>query len=192
MEKTSIIAKNLLHFRVSEARTFSFKRASSYITLYLYLAILTLLLSISGCGYVTRSDLLRHINSITIPPVVNESDEYGLEEDLGTSIKQEFNRRWSDGADSLFSATIKYYKSGPHTWGSNGQPEEYRLIITMSFVFQDLKRNKIVRDEKNYERIHDFYVVEGLGKNPETQKEAKQKLITETAEDIVSSIVEEW
>jgi hypothetical protein len=139
--------------------------------------------------------MLRHINSITIPPITNDSSEYGLEEDLGTNIKQEFARRgkgWTEGADSLFTAKIINYEYFPLSLGQNNQPEQYRLIISMSFVFQDLKRNKIIRDEKNYQKIHDFYIVEGRGKTPETLKEAKQKLITETAEDIVSSIVEEW
>jgi len=196
MEKISIIAKNLLHFRVSKARFFSYKRASLYATHYPNF-ILLILISVffSGCGYVTGSDMLRHINSITIPPITNESSEYGLEEDLGTSIKQEFARRgkgWNEGADSLFTAKIINYEYFPLSLGQNNQPEQYRLIISMSFIFQDLKRNKIIRDEKTYEKIHDFYIVEGRGKTPETLKEAKQKLITETSEDIVSSIVEEW
>ena len=139
----------------------------------------------------TRSDLLRHINSVTLPPIVNETSEYGIEEELSNSIKQEFFRRWSEGADSLFSATIQNYEL---SWslGQNNQPEQYRLIISMSFVFQDLKRNKIIREEKNYQKIHDFYIVTGRGKPPETIKEAKDKLIRETAQDIVSSIIEEW
>ena len=196
MEKISIIAKNLLHFRVSKARFFSYKRAYLYATHYSHLIILILIsVFFSGCGYVTGSDMLRHINSITIPPIKNESDEYGLEEDLGTSIKQEFARRgkgWNEGADSLFTAKIINYKLIEWDFGQNNQPEQYRLIISMSFTFQDQKRNKIIRDEKNYEKIHDFYIVEGRGKTPETLKEAKEKLIRETSEDIVSSIVEEW
>jgi hypothetical protein len=197
MDKISIIAKNLLHFRVSKARFFSYKRASLYATHYSHFIILILIsVFFSGCGYVTGSDMLRHINSITIPPITNDSSEYGLEEDLGTNIKQEFARRgkgWTEGADSLFTAKIIDYKyTAVLPLGQNNQPEQYRLIISMSFLFQDLKRNKIIRDEKNYQKIHDFYIVEGRGKTPETLKEAKQKLITETAEDIVSSIVEEW
>jgi len=192
MGQISIIAKILSHLRISKARFFIHKRANSYLIHHLHLVILIFLLSLSGCGYISRPALLGHINSITIPPITNESNEYGLEVDIGSAIKQEFNRHWSEGADSLFSATIKNYEYIPLSLGQNNQPEQYRLILTMSFVFQDLKRNKIVRDEKNYEKIHDFYVVDGRGKPPETLKEAKQKLITETAQDIVSSIVEEW
>lgn len=193
MEETSIVSNNPIHLRILRARFIARKRALSHSTYYPHLIILILVSVIfSGCGYVTGSDLLRHINTVTIPPIANESTEYGLEEDIGNTIKQEFNRRWGEGADSLFTATIKDYKYLPLSLGQNNQPEQYRLIITMSFMFQDLKRNKIIRDEKNYEKIHDFYVVDGRGKPPETLKEAKDNLIRETAQDIVSSIVEEW
>jgi len=92
----------------------------------------------------------------------------------------------------MFTATIRTYDYIPIGLDSSNRPEQYRLIIGLSFVFQDLKRNKVLRNERNYEKTYDFYVVSGRGKPPETLKEAKQNLIRETAEDIVSSIVEEW
>lgn len=147
-----------------------------------------------GCGYKTKSDLLGHIESVTISPITNNSNEYALEEDLLKAIKQEFsNKGWGEGADSLFTATIVDYRVEPKTLGRNNQPEQYTIILTLSFVFQDLKRgNKIIRNEKNYVKFYDFYVVEGRGKPPETLKQAKDNLIRETSQDIVSSIVEEW
>ena len=151
------------------------------------------LLSFYGCGYKTKSDLLGHIESVTIPPIKNDSTEYALEEDLGKALKQEFsNKGWAEGSDSVFTATIVDYRVDPKRLGQNNQPEQYSIIINLSFVFQDLKRNKIIRNEKNYEKYHDFYVVEGRGKPPETLKEAKDNLLKETSQDIISGIVEEW
>ena len=151
------------------------------------------LLSFYGCGYKTKSDLLGHIESVTIPPIANNSTEYALEEDLGKALKQEFsNKGWAEGSDSVFTATIVDYRVDPKRLGQNNQPEQYSIIINLSFVFQDLKRNKIIRNEKNYEKYHDFYVVEGRGKPPETLKEAKDNLLKETSQDIISGIVEEW
>lgn len=146
-----------------------------------------------GCGYKTRSDLLGHIKSVTVSPIVNDTVEYGLEDDLADAIRLEFaNRQWREGTDSIFTGNIKMYEVLVISLDQNNQPEQYRLVIQMSFVFEDLKRNKILRNESNYEKIHDFYVVSDRGEPTETLREAKDKLIKELSEDLVSSIVEEW
>ncbi|MGQ9610259.1 MAG: LPS assembly lipoprotein LptE [bacterium] len=157
-----------------------------------FIAFLSLIISIYGCGYKSRSDMLGHIDTITISKINNQSQEYGLDEDLTKALKQEFSRHWGEGLDSLFTATIKDYELIRISFDQSNRPEQYRLVISLSFVFEDLKRNKVVRNESNYEKFYDFYVVEGRSKPPETLTEAKQNLIKETAEDIVSSIVEEW
>jgi hypothetical protein len=155
--------------------------------------ILTLLLigMVWGCGYSSKSGELRHIDSVSIPPIGNETLELDLEKDMADALRQEF-RPWGEGTDSIFTCLIKLYKVVPIRWDTSNKPEQYRLIIGMSFVFEDLKRNKVIRDEKNYEKTHDFYVVPDRGDPPETLKEAKGKLVKEVAIDIVSSIVEEW
>jgi hypothetical protein len=197
MEKTRIVAKIYLlsknkgvqsHLYKGEERTPQLKHFYQKITIFYFI----LILSISGCGYVTRSESLKHIDSVTISPIANESREYRIEEELGDSIKQEFFRRWSEGSDSIFNATIRNYEVLPLTLGQSNQPEQYRILLDISFVFQDLKRNKIIRDEKNYQKYYDFYVVSGRGKPPEDLKTAKANLIRETAQDIVNSILEEW
>lgn len=157
--------------------------------------IILVLLSVMlvwGCGYRSKSDLLGHIGSVSVSPIANETVEYGLEEDLANALRQEFSRHWGEGTDSVFTGAIRTYEILPISLDQNNQPEQYRLVTEMSWVFEDLKRNRVLRNEKNYEKLHDFYVVPDRGEPPETLKEAKQKLIEEVAEDIVSSIVEEW
>ncbi len=150
------------------------------------------ILFVAGCGYSSRSEKLGHIDSVTVSPIANETVEYGFEDDLLTAIRQEFSRHWGEGTDSVFTGTIKTYEILAISLDQNNQPEQYRLVMEMSFVFEDLKRNKILRNEKNYETIHDFYVVPDRGEPPETLEEAKQKFAEEAAEEIVNSIVEEW
>ena len=198
MEEISIVGKSYLvpkntgvqsSIYQGDTRTPLLKNLCHKLTIFAFI----LVLSISGCGYVTRSESLKHIDSVTLTPMTNESKEYGLELELGDSIKQEFFRRWSEGSDSLFTATIRNYEVIPILpLGQSNQPEQYRILLDMSFVFQDLKRNKIIRDEKNYQKYYDFYVVSGRGKPPEDLKTAKSNLIRETAQDIVNSILEEW
>jgi hypothetical protein len=154
---------------------------------------LSLVVFVWGCGYKTRSDLLGHIKSVTVSPIANETVEYGVEDDLADAIRQEFSRRqWNEGTDSIFTGTITLYEILVISLDQNNQPEQYRLVMQMSFIFEDLKRNKVLRNEKSYEKIHDFYVVSDRGEPPETISEAKDKLVKEASEDLVSSIVEEW
>jgi hypothetical protein len=200
MEKISVVGKSYLVPK-NQGAQFSVplgdRRAPFPKSLYRNLIVLVFVyaLSIYGCGYVTRSETLKHIDSVTISPITNESKEYGLEQELGDAIKQEFFRRpsiRSEGSDSLFTATIRNYEVLPLTLGQSNQPEQYRIVLDMLFIYQDLKRNKIIRDEKNYEKTYDFYVVSGRGKPPEDLKTAKANLIREASQDIVNSIFEEW
>ena len=157
-------------------------------------AILVSSLLILGCGYGSRSKAFEHIDSVTISPMANETVEYGLEDDLSDAIRQEFSRRssWSEGTDSIFTGAIKTYEILPLSLDQNNQIEQYRLVLEMGFVFEDLKRNKILQNEKNYQKLYDFYVVSDRGEPPETLKEAKENLIKEVAEDVVGSIIDEW
>ena len=147
-----------------------------------------------GCGYKSRSESLSHLDSVTVSPIANETVEYGLEDSLGDALKQEFSNQgnWGEGTDSVFNGSIKTYEIFPISLDQNNQPEQYRILLGMSFVFEDLKQNKILRNEKDYEKIYDFYVVPDRGEPPKTLREAKEGLAEETAEDIVSSIVKEW
>ncbi len=158
--------------------------------------LLALLLTVLawGCGYKSRSESLSHLDSITVFPIANETVEYGLEDDLGDALKKEFSDQgnWGEGTDSVFNASIKTYEIFPISLDQNNQPEQYRILLGMSFVFEDLKQNKVLRNEKDYEKVYDFYVVPDRDEPPKTLAEAKEDLAEETAEDIVSSIVKEW
>jgi len=58
----------------------------------------------------------------------------------------------SEGADSLFTAKITNYEYFPLSLGQNNQPEQYRLIISMSFYFKTKKETKSSVMKKNYEK----------------------------------------
>lgn len=157
-------------------------------------SILVSLLLVCGCGYGSRSKAFEHIDSVTISPIINETVEYGLEDELSDAIRKEFSRRssWSEGTDSVFTGAIRIYEILPISLDQNNQPEQYRLVMEMRFVFEDLKRNKILQNESNYQKIYDFYTVPDRGKPAETLAEAKVNLIKEVSEEIVGSIIDEW
>jgi len=203
MEEVSVVSTSYLVPKkkgAQSAKSSGDKRAPLLKNTYqkLLLLVFICILSLSGCGYVTRTETLKHIDSVTISPIDDNSTpaEYGLKDELGDAIKQEFYRNPSirgEGADSLFTATINDYKVVPLLpLGQNNQPEQYRIILDLSFIYQDLKRNKIIRDEKNYQKLYDFYVVTGRGKPPEDLKTAKANLIRESSQEIINSIFEEW
>jgi len=156
--------------------------------------VLSLMVLVWGCGYKSRSESLSHLDSVTISPIANETVEYGLEDNLAEALKKEFSDQgnWGEGTDSVFNGSIEFYDILPISLDQNNKPEQYRLVLRMSFVFEDLKQNKVLRNEQDYEKLYDFYVVPDRGESPETLQEAKSSLAEEVAEDIVSSIVKEW
>ncbi len=145
--------------------------------------VLSLMVFVWGCGYKSRSETLSHLDSVTVSPIANETAEYGLEDDLSEALKKEFSDQgnWGEGTDSVFNGSIKFYERFPISLDQNNQPEEYRLVLRMSFVFEDLKQNKVLRNEKDYEKLYDFYVVPDRGKPRESEQEAKENLAEEVA-----------
>ena len=80
---------------------------------------------ISGCGYVSKSEYLEHINTIRIPPIeildadfaYDETSQRGYDEVIHEKLIQRFNRKWRDGNDAEFTMRIQDYNlRGARIW----------------------------------------------------------------------------
>ena len=69
----------------------------------------------SGCGYVSKSEYLEHINTIRIAPVeildaeffYDEASQRPYDEVIHEKLTQRFNRKWRDGNDAEFTMRIQ-------------------------------------------------------------------------------------
>ena len=83
-------------------------------------SFLCFLYCISGCGYVSTTDYLKHIESITISPVVIEDPDFTYQRNSGRlyneivreSITTSFEKKWQDGNDSQLNIVIVDYDYG--------------------------------------------------------------------------------
>ena len=163
-------------------------------------AFLCFLCCASGCGYVSTTDYLNHIESITVSPVVIEDPDFTYQRSTGRlydeivreSIIGNFEKKWQDGNDSQLDIVVVDYDLVPINYNANNQPTQLRMKLTIDYIFTDRIRNKVIDRQDNYIQIYEFYIVQGRGEPPETIAEAREKLIQELSDDFYSMLAEQW
>jgi hypothetical protein len=165
-----------------------------------FFAFLCFLYCVSGCGYVSTTDYLNHIDSITIAPVVIEDPDFTYQRNSGRlyneivreSITASFDKKWQDGNDSQLDIVIVDYDLLPISYDANNRPIQLRMKLTIDYTFTDRIRNKVIDRQDNYIQIYEFYIVQGRGEPPETIEEARERLIQELSDDFYSMLGEQW
>ena len=165
----------------------------------LSLGVLLLIFVVSGCGYVSTSDYLSHIKTITISPIEIQDPDFTFDtagnphdEVIREALINRFNQKWRDGSDSQLDVIILDYDLRPYSYDANNQPEQLRMSLEIEYEFRDRVQNKIIDRRDSYVQIHDFYIVQGLGEPPETRAEAQKRLIEELVDDFYSTLAEQW
>ena len=165
----------------------------------LSLGVLILNFVVLGCGYVSTSDYLNHIKTITISPIEIQDPDFTFDtagnphdEAIREALISRFNQKWRDGSDARLDIIILDYDLRPYSYDANNQPEQLRMSLEIEYEFRDQKQNKIIDRRDNYVQIHDFYIVQGLGEPPETREEAQKRLIEELVDDFYSTLAEQW
>ena len=156
--------------------------------------LLSLTFSIFGCGYFSTSNYLPHIATTNIPLVTVETPEVeiGFDEQVTQALRDKFRSKWQEGGDSALTMTIKDYRIDPISFDANNQPEKFRMRLFLDYNFYDNKNNKVIDSKKDYVQIHDFFVVNVTGEEPETKEVATEKLVEELCDDLYNSLAEQW
>ena len=155
---------------------------------------------ISGCGYVSKSEYLEHINTIRIPPIdILDADfmydsvsQRTFDEVIHEKLTQRFNRKWRDGNDAEFTMTVQDYTLKEHGFGPNGEVELLRMTLQIEYQFIDKVRNNIVDESDNYIQVHDFYIVPNRAEPMESPEQAKTLIVDELVEDLYNQLAEQW
>ncbi len=153
-----------------------------------------------GCGYVSTSSYLEHIDTIRIEPVqILDADiaydnvsQRPYEEVIHEKLTNRFNRKWSDGSDSKFTIRIMDYHIKEQGYGPSGNVEMLRMSLQVEYEFIDNVRDNLIAKTDNHLQIHDFYIVENRGEPPETVDQAKTLIIDELIEDLYNQLAEQW
>jgi len=159
----------------------------------LFILILPILLIlISGCGYVSKSEYLEHISTIRIAPIeildadfsYDNASQRPYDEVIHEKLTQRFNRKWRDGNDSEFTMRIQDFDIREQDYGPQGQVEMVRMTLQIEYEFFDRVRNNMIAQSDNHLQVHDYYIVQGRAEPPETREEAERRIVDELINDL--------
>lgn len=158
-------------------------------------------LALALCGCATddmmyqpaRQLLPPSIQSIAVRPVLNKTQQFGLEDKLTLRIRDEFLRNGQyrvtpeASADGVVVVVLKRYILIPTQYDTVLQPTAYKLIITADVEFVDRTKNTILWTEPNLEGVQTYTastLVGGL-----TEEQARQLIWDVLARDVVTRTV---
>ncbi len=160
-----------------------------FITVLLILAA-ALMLNLS-CSYGFRGSLPQHINSVKVIPFRSRVTQYGLEQDMTSRVTE---RIVMDGRlaiaienqDTEIEGTVAAYTKTPYSYTSAEIVEEYKLEIRIEISFSDLLTET---DIIGSESVTTWLVFDP---DAETELDARNRLLEQSAEDIVRRCLSGW
>ena len=173
---------------------------NSVLLLLICFSLLVPFCLLTGCGYVSTSSYLEHIETINIPPIEIIDPDFAydnisqrpFDEIIHEKLTERFNRKWNDGSDCRLTMRIQDYDIKEHGFGPSGNVELLRMILQVEYEFFDNVRRNLIERRDNHLQIHDFYVVDNRGEPPETLDQAKNLIIEELIEDLYNQLAEQW
>lgn len=171
----------------------------------------SLLATLLGCGYTTRSFVNPNIKTIYIEPFANkinitselsENRKYKtyfplLEVKITRAVVDRFvfdgNLRIGkpDTADIILKGELLDYAKDPLRYSSsdNSTVEEYRLSLTVNISLIERRENKLLWEEKGFIGDTTYFTSGSSAKSEET---ALSAALTDLARRIVARTIEEW
>jgi hypothetical protein len=162
--------------------------------------ILITLAVLAGCAseditYRPAAQILPpHIQKIAMRPVINKTQQFGLEDKLTLSIRDEFlrNGRYpivpENQADGIVVVTLMRYILIPTQFDTVLTPTAYKLTVIANLDFIDRASNSILWTEQNLEGLQNYTAPTLAGGI--TEEQARELIWDVLARDIVKRTVE--
>lgn len=164
-----------------------------FLRFFILATLYSLLSTLLSCGpYSFTGSGLPGIKTIAIPLFDNQTQEYGIREELTEKLTQDFiqdntlkvvNEKI---ADSVLKGIITKYERTAHTFDEQENVKEYIARIYVKVVLEDKKHSKNIWEEENLQGWGIYSATE------ETEQDGKTKAIAKLAEDIVNRTVKGW
>lgn len=168
-----------------------------------------LLVSVSGCGYTTKTSLPEHIRSVHVPRVENKIDisaevsnkrpfqvyRPGLEVELRNAL---VDRLVFDGhlrvatdavSDAVLSAQLTGFDREPMRYNANDTIQEFRIRVFASARFTDKKTGQLLWAADEISGHSEYFL---SGPNASSEDEAVNKALKDLVRRIVENILEVW
>ena len=137
-----------------------------------------------------------YVKNVYVRPVVNNTNQYGLEDKFTNAIIDEFMRdgRLSvvtseDESDGVVVCEIKRYTLQPLTYDANMVTEQYKLWVLINVYFIDRHENITLWTEPNMEGIQIYADSVKVGFGGMTEDQAREYIWEKLSRDIVKRTV---
>lgn len=166
---------------------------------------------LNNCGYKLTGfskQIPDHINTIIIPDFENKTTRFQAEQFITFAVRDEFIKR-SDlvlvedesRADSVLEGTITQFNVKPLSYAEDASANFYRVSISVSVRFIDLKTNEIIFEGQNIS-FSDSYEIDIYGDASgefdaaedffSQETEVLAKIAGEFASSVVTTILENF
>ncbi|MFH1071279.1 MAG: LptE family protein [Candidatus Glassbacteria bacterium] len=148
-----------------------------------------------ACSHYSASGRLpEHIKTVYIPTFENETAEFYLHQLITDEVTKRFlsdaNLRLgeAEGADAALIGRVTRYWEEAETYGRTGALDVSgrRVTIVLSVELDDRVQNKTIWQSGNFSR----WVVYEPDK--ESERQAAERVVTLLADDMISSILQQW
>ena len=171
----------------------------------LFLCVLVLCGSSSGCGYALAGRgafLPSYIHTIGVPTFANRTTIFNLETLLTEKVRAEFIGRGkyqilpeSSGVDALLTGEVTGIGIAPSSFSTTQIASRYALTMTAKVELRDLKENKILWENPSIFFRQEYEATSGTSATDPTaffqqDVNALERMSAEFARTIVSAILE--
>ena len=173
----------------------------------LFVVTLAAALGSAGCGYALAgrgSFLPTDIRVVGIPPLVNRTTFFDVEQILTEKIRNEFIGRGkyrvapeAAGADAVLNAEITSITLSPVAFTTAQLASRYQFVLTMKVDFTDNRVNKSLWANDSLSFTGEYDLTSGTGDptiNASTfvdqQRSSFDRIATDVARTVVTAIVE--
>jgi hypothetical protein len=170
------------------------------------LAIVVIALTGSGCGYALAgrgSFLPTNIRVVGIPPLVNRTTFFDVEQILTEKVRNEFIGRGKyrvvsepTGADAVLNAEITSITLSPVGFTTTQLASRYSFVLTMKVDFTDTRTNRSLwaNDALTFREEYELNAQGADALNAATfvdqQRSSFDRISTDVARTVVTAIVE--
>lgn len=136
------------------------------------------------------------LSTIAIPILVNETLEYGVEQELTDALVEEFTDDNSlrvvpeDEAESILRGTVVGYERPVLSYDAGGLPREYKVRVLARLSYENLSTKETIWEDQ----IEGWaiYSVTGEGGGLTSEDEAKAVAFEKLAQDVLAKTVQGW
>ena len=165
------------------------------------LGLFPLLLLLTACAYSFSSGLPGHIRTVAVPLFVNETNEFGIAEEITDRLVASLVRDGTlrvvadeNEADSALIGTVRIYTEEPFSYNRNEAVDQFIVRITAEVRFQDRVRDEVLWESSRVFASATFAAEDPTGANSPTdlRDNGIEEAIDLLVEEVLTGIVAGW